>query len=86
MHHIDDIASACHASLTPACSKLLFDIADENKNGKISPKELKNAATMLASLAAVAKDILPAVPTWTKPSTKACAKLTALARNLAGVR
>ena len=53
MKHIDDIAAACHASLSSGCTKLLFTIADENKNGKISVREMKTAATMLADLAAL---------------------------------
>ena len=56
MQHIDEIEAACHASLTTSCTKLLFDIADENKNGKISLREMKDAAAMLASLAALARN------------------------------
>jgi hypothetical protein len=56
MKHMDDIEAACHESLTPSCTKLLFDIADENKNGKISLREMKSAAAMLASMAALAKN------------------------------
>lgn len=56
MQHIDEIESMCHESLTPSCTKLLFDIADENKNGKISLREMKSAAAMLASMAALAEN------------------------------
>lgn len=54
MKHMDDIESACHASLSSTCTRLLFKIADTNKNGKISREEMKDAAMMLASLAALA--------------------------------
>ena len=53
MKHIDEIEAACHDDLSASCTKLLFDIADENKNGKISVKEMKAAAIMLASMAAL---------------------------------
>jgi len=56
MQHIDEIDTACHASLSQKCTKLLFAIADENKNGKISLKEMKTAAAMLADIAALAKN------------------------------
>lgn len=57
MQHIDDIAAACHTSLSSsACTKLLFKIADENKNHKISLSEMKNAAAMLASMAVLAEN------------------------------
>jgi len=56
MQHIDEIDEACHTGLSSTCTKLLFDIADENKNGKISLKEMKTAAAMLADMAALAKN------------------------------
>jgi hypothetical protein len=54
MKHMDDIESACHASLSGTCTKELFKIADKNHNGKISREEMKDAGMMLASLAALA--------------------------------
>jgi hypothetical protein len=54
MQHIDDIKAACSTSLSSQCTKLLFKIADENKNGKISLKEMKTAAAMLADMSALA--------------------------------
>ena len=56
MEHIDDIAATCRTSLSSACTKLLFDTADENKNHKISLREMKNAATMLASLSVLTEN------------------------------
>jgi hypothetical protein len=53
MKHIDEIADACHESMSQSCTKLLFNIADENKDGKISVKEMKTAAAMLASMSAL---------------------------------
>ncbi len=56
MKHIDEIEEACNADLSPTCTKLLFDIADENKNGKISVREMKTAAAMLVSIAALVEN------------------------------
>lgn len=56
MAHIDEVEKACHSSLSDSCKQLLFSIADENKNKKISLSEMKTAASMLASIAVLAKD------------------------------
>jgi hypothetical protein len=56
MKHIDEIENACHGSLSDSCRQVLFTIADENKDKKISVREMKNAAAMLASMALLAKD------------------------------
>ncbi len=53
MKHLDEVNAACHAGFSESCTRLLFKIADENKNGKISLKEMKTTAAMLASLAAL---------------------------------
>jgi hypothetical protein len=56
MKHIDDVGNACHGSFSEACKQLLFTIADENRDKKISLREMKTAASMLASMALLAKD------------------------------
>ncbi|MBU6475914.1 MAG: hypothetical protein KGQ70_08090, partial [Alphaproteobacteria bacterium] len=57
MKHIDRVAAACHAAgMTSACAHLLFDIADENHDGKISRQEMKSAAAMLGGMALLVKN------------------------------
>jgi len=50
MVQIDAIESACHATLSKKCTQLLFDIADDNKNRKISLNEMKMAGAMLTGV------------------------------------
>lgn len=54
MKYIDSLAETCGASMTRACEKLLFSIADTNGNKKISPAEFRKAAAMLFVFAPLA--------------------------------
>ncbi len=55
MKHIGRIAAVCHANMTADCEHLLFGIADENHDGKISPQEMQSAAVMLGDMALLVK-------------------------------
>ncbi len=55
MKHIDRIDDACRADMGSACRHALFDTADKNKNGKISPQEMESAAVDLGGVALLAK-------------------------------
>jgi len=54
MGFIDEMKKSCAVSVTQACRKLLFSIADSNKNKKISPAEIKKLGAMLFVFAPLA--------------------------------